>query len=94
VTRLDRTKRGGGIKDQDDRSSGMEILIADTLAKVNPTDPLILGKQVVPRNLKKQNKFFIRPGGLSLLSCRYCSESDPHLVVFSNRKIDGGKKRE
>jgi len=46
-------KRGSGIKDRDDRSSGMEILIADALAKVNPTDPLILVKEGASRNLKK-----------------------------------------
>jgi hypothetical protein len=38
-------KRGRGIKDLDDKSSGMEILMAEDFAKINPTDPLILGKQ-------------------------------------------------
>ena len=38
-------KRGGGIKGLDDKSSGMEILMADAFAKINPTDPLILNKQ-------------------------------------------------
>jgi hypothetical protein len=33
-------KRGSGIKGRDDRSSGIEIRIADALAKINPTDPL------------------------------------------------------
>ncbi len=42
ATRLDRMKRGSGIKDRDDRSSGIEIRIAEALAKINPTDPLIL----------------------------------------------------
>ena len=32
-------KRGSGIKGRDDRSSGIEILIADALAKIKPTDP-------------------------------------------------------
>jgi F0F1-type ATP synthase epsilon subunit len=50
VTRLDRLKHGSGIKDRDDRSSGIEILIAEGLAKINPTDPLILAKQAVRRN--------------------------------------------
>jgi hypothetical protein len=46
VTRPDRMKHAGsGIKDRDDRSSGIEIRIADTLAKINPTDPIILAKQ-------------------------------------------------
>jgi len=35
-------KGGSGIKGRDDRSSGIEILIADALAKINPTDSLIL----------------------------------------------------
>ncbi len=39
-------KRGNGIKDRDDRSSGIEILIADAFAKINPTDPLRLAKEV------------------------------------------------
>ena len=33
------------MTDQDDRSSGIEILIADALAKIKPTDPSILVKQ-------------------------------------------------
>ncbi len=51
MTRLDRMKHGSGIKDRDDRSSGIEIRIADALAKINPTDPLILGKKTARRNL-------------------------------------------
>ncbi len=51
MTRLGRMKRGSGIKGRDDRSSGIEIHIADTLAKINPTDPLILAKQAARRNL-------------------------------------------
>ena len=51
VTRLDRLKRGSGIKDRDDRSIGIEIRIAEDLAKINPTDPLILAKQAARRNL-------------------------------------------
>ena len=42
-------KHGKGIKDLDDKSSGMEILIADAFAKINPTDPLILAKQAARR---------------------------------------------
>ena len=44
-------KRGNGIKGQDDKSSGIEIRMADALAKINPTDPLILAKQDERRNL-------------------------------------------
>ncbi len=51
VTRLDHMKHGSGIKDRDDRSNGIEIRLAEALAKINPTDPLILAKQAVRRNL-------------------------------------------
>ena len=44
-------KHGSGMKDRDDRSSGIEILITDDLAKIKPTDPLILAKQAARRNL-------------------------------------------
>jgi hypothetical protein len=49
VTRLERMKHGSGIKDRDDKSSGIEIRMTDDLAKINPTDPLILTKQVARR---------------------------------------------
>ena len=49
---LECMKRGGGIKDLDDKSSGMEILMAEAFAKINPTDPLILGKQAERRKRK------------------------------------------
>ncbi len=49
-------KHGNGIKDRDDRSSGIEILMTDTFAKINPTDPLRLVKQVARR---KRNWFQI-----------------------------------
>jgi hypothetical protein len=51
VTRLDRMKHGSGINDRDDKSSGIDIRIADVLAKINPDDPLILAKQAARRNL-------------------------------------------
>ena len=51
VTRLERMKHGNGIKGRDDKSSGIEIRMADALAKINPTDPLILAKQAARRNL-------------------------------------------
>ena len=38
VARLERMKRGSGIKGRDDKSSGIEIHMSDTLAKINPTD--------------------------------------------------------
>ncbi len=42
IGRLERMKRGNGIKDRDDKSSGLEILMVDTFAKINPTEPLRL----------------------------------------------------
>jgi hypothetical protein len=33
---------GRGINDRDDKSSGIDIRMTDALAKINPTDPLIL----------------------------------------------------
>ena len=36
---------GRGIKDLDDKSRGMEILMTEDFVQINPTDPLILAKQ-------------------------------------------------
>jgi hypothetical protein len=44
---LERMKRGSGIKGRDDESRGIEILMVDEFAKINPTDPLRLSKQTV-----------------------------------------------
>jgi hypothetical protein len=38
--RLERMKRGNGIKDRDDRSRGIEIIMTDVFDKINPTEPL------------------------------------------------------
>ena len=62
-------KRGSGIKDRDDRWSGIEILTADALDKIKPTDPLILAKQAARRNLNWSDS-----SGISL-DVQY--ESDP-----------------
>ena len=43
---LERMKRGSGIKDRDERPRGIEILMTDVFAKIKPTDPLRLDKQV------------------------------------------------
>jgi hypothetical protein len=45
-------KHGNGIKDRDDRSNGIEILMADAFAKINPTDPWRLAKQVSAKKTK------------------------------------------
>ena len=49
VERRERMKRGSGMKGQDERSRGMEILIDEALAKIKPTQPLRLGKQAARR---------------------------------------------
>jgi hypothetical protein len=48
-------KHGSGIKDRDDRSSGIEIRIAEALVKINPTDPLILEKKDARRNRNRSD---------------------------------------
>jgi hypothetical protein len=35
-------KHGSGTKDREDKSRGIEILMVEAFAKINPTDPLIL----------------------------------------------------
>jgi hypothetical protein len=45
-------KHGGGIKDLDDKSRGMEILMAQAFARIKPTDPLILAKHAARRKRK------------------------------------------
>ena len=40
--RIERMNQCSDIKDRDDRSSGIEILMSDAFAKINPTDPLVL----------------------------------------------------
>jgi hypothetical protein len=42
-------ERDSGIKDREERSSGIEILMSDVFDKIEPTDPLRLGKQVSQR---------------------------------------------
>jgi hypothetical protein len=42
-------KHGRGTKGRDDKSSGIEILMTEGFAKINPTDPLILAKQAARR---------------------------------------------
>ncbi len=41
VTRLERMKHGSGIKNRDDKSSGIEIRMTETLAKINPITPFL-----------------------------------------------------
>jgi hypothetical protein len=46
---LERMKHSNGIKDRDDKSSVIENLMTEVFAKFNPTDPLMLPKQVARR---------------------------------------------
>jgi hypothetical protein len=39
-------KHGNGIKGREDKSSGIEILMVEGFAKINPTDPVRLTKRV------------------------------------------------
>ncbi len=51
--RLDRRKRDSGIKDRDDKSNGVEILMVETFAKIKPTDPLITLNITIADRTKK-----------------------------------------
>jgi hypothetical protein len=42
-------KYGNGKKGRDDKSNGIEILMTEAFAKINPTDPLMLGKEPARR---------------------------------------------
>ncbi len=52
---LEQMKHGSGIKDREDKSSGIEILIAEAFAKIKVTEPLRLAKQALRR---KRNIFY------------------------------------
>jgi hypothetical protein len=52
VDLLERKRHGGGIKGLDDKSRGMEILMAEAFAKNKPTDPLILDRNTARRKRK------------------------------------------
>ena len=58
---LERMKHGNGIKDRDDKSNGIEILMTDVFTKINPTDPLILAKQAAKKTkLSRFLRYFVR----------------------------------
>jgi hypothetical protein len=42
-------KHGSGIKDLEDKSIGIEILIDEAFVKINPTEPLRFAKEVSRR---------------------------------------------
>jgi hypothetical protein len=48
LERLERIKRGNGIKDRDDKSSGI-ILMSEAFAEIKPNDPFKLAKQAARR---------------------------------------------
>ena len=41
VGRLERMKLGNGLKGRDDKSSGIEILMAEAFAQTKPSEPLM-----------------------------------------------------
>jgi hypothetical protein len=47
--KAERMKHGNGKTGRDDKSRGIEILMADDFVKINPTDPLRLAKEVARR---------------------------------------------
>jgi hypothetical protein len=49
-------KHGSGVKGREDKSSGIEILQVEALAKINPTEPLRLAEQEAR---KKRNRFLL-----------------------------------
>ena len=49
VESLERINDGSGIKDRDDKSSGIEILMFEVFAKINPNDLFRLAKQAARR---------------------------------------------
>ena len=69
-------KRGSGIKGRDDRSNGIEIHIADDLAKINPTDPLIFAKQAAAKKSKARRFFFF-----FVLKCFSFSSAPPSFCL-------------
>jgi hypothetical protein len=46
VKSLERMRQGNGMKDREDKLSGVEILIVEKFTKINPNEPLRLSKQV------------------------------------------------
>jgi hypothetical protein len=71
-------KRGRGIKGLDDKSRGMEILMAEAFAKINPADPLILAQQAA-RILAKQFLFIINGENESYIQSLWMSRCDERL---------------
>ena len=45
VEHLERIKHGSGIKDRDDESSGIEILMSEVFTKIKPNDHFKLADQ-------------------------------------------------
>ena len=49
IGRLQRMKHGSGMKDRDDKSNGIEILMTDSFVKIKPSDPFRFAKQAARR---------------------------------------------
>jgi hypothetical protein len=64
--------RSNGIKDRDDKSSGIEILMSEVFAKINPNDPLILANQSArrKRNLPDSSGISLVRADVSRLACK------------------------
>jgi hypothetical protein len=76
-------KHGGGTKGLDDKSSGMEILMVETFAKIKPTDPLILAGHAERRKRTLRDIFatpffflFLRLASLCLTGIASWNEFD------------------
>jgi hypothetical protein len=52
VGRRERMKGDSGIKDRDERSRGIEILMTDAFAKSKPTEPFRLSLMRLPKHTK------------------------------------------
>jgi hypothetical protein len=52
--------RDGDMKDRDESSRGMEILISDGVVKIKSTKPLRLGELTERRNRNSDSKFIIK----------------------------------
>jgi hypothetical protein len=46
---LKRMKHGNGIKDRDDKSNGIQILMSEGFVKINPNEPLMYTNQTARR---------------------------------------------
>ncbi len=72
------------MKDLDDKSKGMEILMAEDFAKINPTDLLILGKQATRRKRK-----WLDSSGMSVADASRCTRNGRFFFLSTLLEIYG-----